>query len=89
MTGPDTTTVYFPYGGNLLIHGYDVSTLTSSDWTGGLTSITFDAINAGMYDTLMFKDSTGRVLFLSLVNFGGSGSSSAVANLVGEYGCPV
>jgi hypothetical protein len=87
ITGPDNATIYFPNGGVALAHGIDVSTLAASQWSNAETSIGLDAFGNAFDDTILFKTSDGRVVYLYASEFGGSGSYSAGANMNGGYGC--
>lgn len=85
LIGPNNATVNFPAGGVAVAHGYDVSTLTTSDWSNSTTSITLDALSNALDDTIIFQTGTGRIVYLSADGYGGN--NSAVASFNGGYGC--
>lgn len=88
ITGPDNATIHFPGMGNVLQHGYDVSTLTPSLWEGNQSSVGIDDFGNAFDDTILFYSPTNRhIIYLSASTFGGSGQYSSAATFIAGYGC--
>jgi hypothetical protein len=87
ITGPANGTLYFPNGGTLLQNGFNVSTLTASQYANNGTSTTFANISGNFYDTLIFETGNGHVAFLYFTDYGGANVGSGAAYIEAEYGC--
>lgn len=84
-----SSTVNYPNGGITFANGYDVTTLTASQWQNASTSVTLDGITNAVPsdDTIIFKTSTGRIVFLGLREWGGNAPTASAADVEALYGC--
>jgi hypothetical protein len=90
ITYATSSYVTYPGGGIAFSNGYDVTTLTASQWQNAGTSVTLDAMSDAIpsYDTIIFKaPSSGKIVFIGVREWGGDAPTAGAADIEGLYGC--